>query len=128
MFAEYAKNYPELAAAYKSVMAGEKPNFDEMEDLYDFDKPMATRQTSSKILNKLAAKIPSLIGGSADLGPSNLSEMKDTDEVKYGTYCLATREGRNLHYGIREENLSKGRVHPTDAPCSRERVLSTYPR
>jgi transketolase len=57
-------------------------------------------------LNQLAAKIPSLIGGSADLGPSNLSEMKDTDEVKYGTYCPQTREGRNLHYGIREHAMA----------------------
>ena len=106
MFAEYEFNYPELAAAYKSVMAGEMPNFDEMDELYEFEKPMATRQTSAKVLNQLAAKIPSLIGGSADLGPSNLSEMKDTADVKYGTFSPETREGRNLHYGIREHAMA----------------------
>ncbi len=106
MFAEYEFNYPELAAAYKSVMAGEMPNFDEIDELYEFEKPMATRQTSAKVLNQLAAKIPSLIGGSADLGPSNLSEMKDTADVKYGTFCPETREGRNLHYGIREHAMA----------------------
>ncbi len=106
MFSEYERAYPELAAAYKSAMAGEKPDFDSMDDLYEFEKPMATRQTSAKVLNKLAAKIPTLIGGSADLGPSNLSEMKDTEEVKYGTYCPETREGRNLHYGIREHAMA----------------------
>jgi len=106
MFAEYEFNYPELAAAYKSVMAGEMPNFEEMDELYEFEKPMATRQTSAKVLNQLASKIPSLIGGSADLGPSNLSEMKDTADVKYGTFCPETREGRNLHYGIREHAMA----------------------
>ena len=106
MLAEYEFNYPELAAAYKSVMAGELPDFDEMEELYQFEKPMATRQTSAKVLNQLAAKIPSLIGGSADLGPSNLTEMKDTNEIKYGTFCPETREGRNLHYGIREHAMA----------------------
>ena len=106
MFAEYEYTYPELAQAYKDAMEGKKPNFDEMEDLYDFEKPMATRQTSAKVLNKLAAVMPQLIGGSADLGPSNLSEMKDTDEIKYGTFSPDSFEGRNLHYGIREHAMA----------------------
>ena len=106
MFIDYEVAYPELAQEYKSVMAGEMPDFDLMEDLYDFEKPMATRQTSSIILNKLAAKLPALTGGSADLGPSNLSEMKDTDEVKYGHCSPANFAGRNLHYGIREHAMA----------------------
>ena len=106
MFVDYEDNYPELAAEYKAAMAGEKPNFDEMEDLYDFDKPMATRQTSAKVLNKLAAKMSTLIGGAADLGPSNLSEMKDTDETKYGHFSPDNFAGRNVHYGIREHAMA----------------------
>lgn len=106
MFAEYEAAYPELADEYKKVMSGEKPNFEEIEGLYDFEKPMATRQTSAKVLNILSAKMPQLMGGSADLGPSNLSEMKDADEIKYGTFSPDNFAGRNMHYGIREHAMS----------------------
>ena len=106
LFAAYEKAYPTLAAEYKKAMAGEKPDFDSVEGLYDFEKPMATRQTSAKVLNQLAALMPQLMGGSADLGPSNLSEMKDTDEIKYGTFSADNYAGRNMHYGIREHAMA----------------------
>ena len=106
MMIDYEFQYPELAAEYKAAMAGEKPDFDAMDDLYDFDKPMATRQTSAKVLNKLAAKMPALTGGSADLAPSNLSAMKDTDELTYGDFSPANFAGRNIHYGIREHAMA----------------------
>ena len=106
LFAAYEAEYPQLAKEYKAVMAGEKPNFDEIEDLYDFDKPMATRQTSAKVLNKLAGKLPQLMGGSADLAPSNLSDMKDTEEVQYGTFSAENFAGRNIHFGIREHAMA----------------------
>ncbi len=106
LFAAYEKAYPELAADYKKAMAGEKPDFDSVEGLYDFEKPMATRQTSAKVLNQLAALMPQLMGGSADLGPSNLSEMKDTDDIKYGTFSADNYAGRNMHYGIREHAMA----------------------
>ena len=106
MMIDYENQYPELAEEYRAAMAGEKPDFDTIDDLYDFEKPMATRQTSAKVLNKLAAKMPQLMGGSADLGPSNLSEMKDTDDVKYGWFSPANYAGRNMHYGIREHAMA----------------------
>ncbi len=106
LFAAYEKAYPELAADYKKAMAGEKPDFDSVKGLYDFEKPMATRQTSAKVLNQLAALMPQLMGGSADLGPSNLSEMKDTDDIKYGTFSADNYAGRNMHYGIREHAMA----------------------
>ncbi len=106
MFKQYEAAYPELAAEYKAVMAGEKPNLEEIEGLYDFEKPMATRQTSAKVLNQLAAKMPQLMGGSADLGPSNLSEMKNTDEVTYGTFTPDDFGGRNMHFGLREHAMA----------------------
>ena len=106
MFEEYAKAYPELAKEYKSAMAGEMPNFDEMDDLYDFEKPMATRQTSAVVLNRLAKKVSSLTGGSADLAPSNLSDMKDTDEIKFGYFAPDNFAGRNIHFGIREHAMA----------------------
>ncbi len=106
MFKEYEADYPELAAEYKAVMAGEKPCFDNVDGLYDFEKPMATRQTSAKVLNALAPLMPQLMGGSADLGPSNLSEMKDTDSVQFGTFSAEDYAGRNMHFGIREHAMA----------------------
>ncbi len=106
MFKAYAAEYPELAKEYKAVMRGDKPNFVDVEGLFDFEKPMATRQTSAKVLNAIAAKLPQLMGGSADLAPSNLSDMKDTDEVKYGTFAPNDFAGRNMHFGIREHAMA----------------------
>ena len=106
MFAKYEKAYPELAKEYKAAMKGELPDFTKAEDLFQWDKPMATRQTSSVVLNKIAAKIPSLMGGSADLAPSTLSEMKDTDDITYGDFTPENFAGRNLHFGIREHAMA----------------------
>ena len=106
MFIDYENAYPELAQEYKNAMAGVVPNEADLDDLYDFDKPMATRQTSAKVLNKLAEKMPTLMGGSADLAPSNLSEMKDTDTIKYGTFAPNNFAGRNIHFGIREHAMA----------------------
>ena len=105
-FAAYETRYPELAAEYKAVMAGKMPNFDEMEDLYNFEKPMATRQTSAKVLNTIAPLLPQLMGGSADLGPSNLSDMKNTEDVTFGTFSPNDFSGRNMHFGIREHAMA----------------------
>ena len=105
-FLEYEATYPELAAEYKAVMAGETPNFDEIEDLYNFTKPMATRQTSAQVLNKIAAYVPQLVGGSADLAPSNLSDMKDTADNTYGEFSANNFAGRNIHFGIREHAMA----------------------
>ena len=106
MFAEYEVTYPELAAEYKQVMANEKPNFDEIEGLYEFEKPMATRQTSAKVLNQIAATMPQLMGGSADLTPSNLSNMKDTEDMIYGDFSADNFAGRNIHFGVREHAMA----------------------
>jgi len=105
-FLEYEAAYPELAAEYKAVMAGEKPNFDDIEGLYEFSKPMATRQTSAQVLNKIAAHLPQLMGGSADLAPSNLSDMKNTAEITYGEFSAENFAGRNIHFGIREHAMA----------------------
>ena len=104
-YAEYAERYPDLAKEYEKAMSGELPDFN-LEDLFSFEKPLATRQTSSVVLNKLAAKLPTLMGGSADLAPSNLTELKDTGDVHYGTFSPADYAGRNIHFGIREHAMA----------------------
>ncbi len=97
MFAEYCKQFPELAKQYEAY---KKPIdaslFDE--DFWKFDdEPKATRQSSQEVLNRVAKMVPQLMGGSADLAPANLSQMKDKD-----FYAADNRLGTNIHFGIRE--------------------------
>lgn len=99
MFKEYAKAYPELAATYKK--SGELPDLKNNEDLFKFEKPDATRNTSFAVLNKLADLLPNLIGGSADLAPSNKSNMK-----KRADFTATDKAGSNIHFGIREHAMA----------------------
>ena len=100
MFAAYCEEYPEMEAlwnAYHDENAGEKA----IEACADFwskpEKADATRNISGKILNKIKTCMPNLIGGSADLAPSNKTNMSDM-----GDYSRENRGGRNLHFGVRE--------------------------
>ena len=106
MMINYQNEYPELYAQYTALMNGDLPNFDEIAGLYDYEKPMATRQTSAKVLNTIAPYVPALIGGSADLAPSNLSDMKDTQDNVYGDFSWSNYAGRNIHFGIREHAMA----------------------
>lgn len=67
------------------------------EMIFDAQKPISTRAASGQVLQVIAREMPSLIGGSADLGPSNETRIKDSDWVGPGFYT-----GRNFHYGVRE--------------------------
>lgn len=65
-----------------------------------FDKPIATRAASGAVLQYLAQRIPTLVGGSADLAPSNNTTLKDA-----GDFSADNRTGRNLHFGVREHAM-----------------------
>ena len=65
------------------------------------DGPMATRAASGKVLARIAPTIPQLVGGSADLTPSNNTRPPDWDEMAPGTH-----EGRYLHFGVREHGMA----------------------
>ena len=101
MFKEYEAAYPELAAQYKQYMSGEMPDLKNNASLFEFTKGEATRSASFTVLNKLADLLPNLIGGSADLAPSNKSNMK-----KRGDFTPEDRTGSNLHFGIREHAMA----------------------
>lgn len=99
MFAAYCQEFPEMEAlweSYHNAQAGEElledASFWETEGKAD-----ATRSLSGKMINKLKDVMPNLIGGSADLAPSNKTHMKDA-----GDYSKENPAGRNLHFGVRE--------------------------
>lgn len=99
MFAAYCQEFPEMEALwerYHNAQAGEAL----LEDasFWETDgKADATRSLSGKMINKLKDVMPNLIGGSADLAPSNKTHMKDA-----GDYSKENPAGRNLHFGVRE--------------------------
>ena len=101
MLRDYENAYPELAAKYRMYMSGELPDLKNNESLFAFTKPNATRNTSSEVLNKLAPIVPNLIGGSADLAPSNKSAMKGR-----GDFSPEDKSGSNMHFGIREHAMA----------------------
>ncbi|MBQ3268428.1 MAG: transketolase [Clostridia bacterium] len=102
LFAEYAKQYPELKKEWDVWFSDELP-MDLTKDagLFDFEGKCATRNSSGVTLNRLAERIPNLFGGSADLAPSNKSNMKGK-----GDFSDETPEGQNLHFGVREHAMA----------------------
>jgi transketolase len=101
-FAAYRTEYPEAAAEYRGMMDGQLPDgWDaELPDLSRADSPNATRSWSGKVIQGLAAGIPNLIGGSADLAGSNKTDIDGADSIFVGT-----PGGRVVHYGIREHAM-----------------------
>lgn len=100
LFENYSKEYPELAARFTDSVNGVY-KIDNFQNLFNFNKPEATRSTGSTVLNALADHIPSLFGGSADLGPSNKTIMKNRE-----FFSANTPEGSNVHFGIREHAMA----------------------
>jgi len=96
---KYQSENPELAAEVSGILAGKLPEDWEscLPSFEASEKGDATRNTSGKVLNALAEKIPGLIGGSADLGPSNKTTLKGSSG-----FSPTEPSGRNLHYGVRE--------------------------
>ncbi|HEX2868484.1 MAG TPA: transketolase [Ignavibacteriales bacterium] len=102
-FEKYCEEYPEEGKLFDQVMHG---NFGDKwkSKLPKFaveEKGMATRSSSGKVLNAIASSIPTLIGGSADLAPSNNTELKG-----YPAFSPEHREGRNFHFGVREHGMA----------------------
>ncbi len=95
----YKAKYPADYEAFMRDLDG-KIDIDEAE-LYKFDSAVSTRKAGNIVLNKLADMIPSLVGGSADLGPSNLTTLNGK-----GEFGKADETGRYIHYGIREHAMA----------------------
>lgn len=103
LFAAYVEKYPEMKELWDNYFDGY-----DMSDLFNSDeywakgdKPEATRSTSGTILNMIKKAMPNLIGGSADLAPSNKTNMKDAGDFSKDNYA-----GTNLHFGVREQAMA----------------------
>jgi len=102
LFLSYGETYPELASEWDQWMNGRLPS-DWERDIPSFpvdSKGLATRVVSGTVLNAIASNLPNLIGGSADLAPSNKTVIKNE-----GYFQGGQREGRNFHFGVREHGM-----------------------
>lgn len=101
MFAAYCQEYPQLEALWNQYHSGGKNAAEallgEEEWWIGGEKADSTRNASGKLINRLKELLPNLMGGSADLGPSNKTIMNGA-----GDYSAENPGGRNLHFGVRE--------------------------
>ena len=98
LFEEYKSSYPDEAAELSRMLEGKLPaDFASKAPAYALGESMATRAASGKVLNQLAPHMPELLGGSADLEPSNKTYLNDA-----GDFQKETPQGRNFHFGVRE--------------------------
>lgn len=103
MFEAYTVQYPDMAALWNRYHDADdaKKLWDDAEFWAEQEKAEATRSLSGKTINVLAGKLPNLFGGSADLAPSNKTNMKDGGDFSKENYA-----GRNIHFGIREQAMA----------------------
>lgn len=103
LFAEYCSKFPDMKEMWDNYYNGY-----DMSDLFNSeeywaagDKPEATRNTSGTVLNLIKQHMPNMIGGSADLAPSNKTYMKDAGDFSRDNYA-----GSNIHFGVREQAMT----------------------
>jgi transketolase len=105
LFEAYKKKFPGLAAEYELALEGKMPTGWEKK-LPGFqpsdgkEGKLSTRVASGKVLNNIAASLPGLIGGAADLAPSTETNLKE-----YGSFSADDPGGRNFHFGVREHGM-----------------------
>ncbi len=120
MYDDYCSKFPEDAKALKAVLDKEVPAdlFEQIIAATDTEKPIASRASSGNALQVVSKLVPSVWGGSADLAPSNKSDIKNGGDFSAEDYT-----GKNIHFGVRELAMSAicngmaayGSVIPYDA-------------
>ncbi|MBS4207476.1 transketolase [Bacillus sp. FJAT-50079] len=102
LFATYKAEHPELAAQLELAISGELPEgWDKDVAVYEEGSSIATRESSSQVLNAIAPNLPTLFGGAADLASSNKTMMgSETD------YSATNYAGRNIWFGVREFGMA----------------------
>jgi transketolase len=102
LFDRYREDHPDKAALFEQIQKGEMPEgFEDDMPTYEADpKGMATRKASGEAIQWAAARVPHLVGGSADLASSNNTDIDGGGDVRAGDYS-----GRNIHFGVREHAM-----------------------
>ena len=102
-FRNYLNDYPREGAGFEKQLKGELPSgWDRDIPVFPVDaKGKATRVASGTVLNSIAKNVPSLMGGSADLAPSNKTLIDNEKGFQAGSY-----DGRNIHFGVREFGMT----------------------
>ncbi|MBU2550330.1 MAG: transketolase [Proteobacteria bacterium] len=101
LLAAYRREHPEEAARFDGQVKGELPtDWDADLPVFSAEEKIATRAASGKVLNALAGRLPHMIGGSADLAPSNKTLISGS-----GDLGLGQSGGRNIHFGVREHAM-----------------------
>ena len=103
LFDEYCEKYPEMKQKWDNYYNGYNLSelFNSDEYWAKAEKPEATRNTSGILLNLIKQHMPNLVGGSADLAPSNKTNMKDAGDFSRDNYA-----GSNFHFGVREQAMT----------------------
>jgi transketolase len=97
----YAEKNSELGELWQQTISGElPPDWEKHLPTFEDAEPIATRVASGQVINALAPHMPMLIGGSADLGVSNNTDIKDGGDFEAGSY-----DGRIIHFGVREHAM-----------------------
>jgi transketolase len=113
----YRRAFPDLAREFEQALAGRPADGWEakLPAFSGADTPMATREASGKVMNAIAASVPALIGGSADLDPSTFTQLKGEGDFENAAMPHAAVQGdsggpwsyagRNVHFGVREHAM-----------------------
>jgi len=97
----YRGSFPALGQEWDRYVKGElTPGWERLLPEFQPDQPMATRSASGKVLAAIAPRLPTLVGGSADLTPSNNTRTPDSSEIRRGDFA-----GSYIHYGVREHGM-----------------------
>lgn len=103
LLADYKVVYPELGKELEERIKGDVlVSRSDLEAVFNDIEGISTREAGGEVLQKLSMQLPQLVGGSADLGPSNKTVMKTC-----GYYSKEDRTGRNIHFGVREHAMGK---------------------
>lgn len=98
LFANYEKEFPELAEQLKTALADTLPQgWDRQIPVYEEGSSLASRASSGEVINSISKELPFLLGGSADLAGSNNTMIKGGKD-----FTPETPEGRNIWFGVRE--------------------------
>lgn len=103
-FAQYEEKYPALAKEFLAYLAGNPEGLEKLagdEDYWNINKDLASRQASGLCIEKIASYLPEIVGGSADLAPSNMTYIEGKED-----FSKENRQGSNIRFGVREHAMA----------------------